>query len=584
LGVALKMQGKYAEADECLRRALVLQPLHAPAHVDLGASLKAQGRLPEAVQSYWRALEINPRSDLALTNLGNALMEQGEFSQAMGCLQKAVALNPGSHFAQNNLGSALIDLNRSGDAVSYLRRALEIRPQYAQAHNNLGTALLALGRASDAVECFRHALQLRPRYAEAFSNLLLARNYLQDPDREALFAEHLRFDELFGQPLRDIIPLHVNNPDPARRLKVGYVSGDLREHPVAFFIQPVFEAHSREHFEVFCYANQTLSDAMTKQLQAHVEHWRNVAALSDADLAAAIQQDRIDILVDLSGHTAKNRLLMFARKPAPVQVTMIGYMQTTGLAAMDYRITDEAIDPPGQTEHWNTEKLVRLPTGAAAFTPPSPCPPVNELPALKNGYVTFGSFNNLSKVTPEVIDTWARILHSVPTSRLLLVAHAGNSVVADFDDHGIGAERLEIVPRLPLQEYLALHHRVDFLLDTFPYNGGTTSLLALWMGVPFVTLSCDSAVGRVGAGMLPAVGLSELVTSDTDQYLQRAVDVASDLPKLSAARNSLRGKLAPLLSDGRAHTVELEKAYRNMWLRWRETNCPQAAPILKPDL
>ena len=261
---------------------------------------------------------------------------------------------------------------------------------------------------------------------------------------------------------------------------------------------------------------------------------------------------------------------MFARKPAPVQVTMIGYMQTTGLAAMDYRITDDAIDPPGQSERWNTEKLVRLPTGAAAFSPPASCPPVNELPALKNGYVTFGSFNNLSKVTPEVIDTWARILHSVPTARLLLVAHAGNSIIADFDDRGIGAERLEIVHRLPLQEYLALHHRVDFLLDTFPYNGGTTSLLALWMGVPFVTLSNDSAVGRVGAGMLPAVGLPELVTTDSDQYLQSAVNAVLDLPALSAARESLRGKLAPLLNDGRAHTLELEKAYRNMWRQWCE--------------
>ena len=580
LGVALRMQGKYAEAEECFRCALNIQPRYAPAHVDLGASLKAQGRMPEAVASYWRALEIDPRSDLALNNLGNALMEQGAFSEAMACLQKAIAINPGSHFAHNNLASALIGLNRARDAVNSARRALEIRPQYAQAHNNLGSALIALGRAPEAVNCFRRALQIRPQYSDAFSNLLLALNYLPNPNREALFAEHLRFDALFGAPFRNLIPLHLNEPAPGRRIRVGYVSGDLREHPVAYFILPVLEGHSREAFEVFCYASQIINDTMTAELRTHVEHWRNVAALSDEDLAAAIRQDQIDILVDLSGHTARNRLTVFARKPAPVQVTMIGYMQTTGLAAMDYRITDDAIDPPGTSERWNTEKLVRLSTGAAPFRPPAPCPPVNELPALKNGYVTFGSFNNLAKVTPEVICVWARILHSAPTARLLLVAHAGNSITADFDEHGIGADRLEIVHRLPLHEYLALHHRVDLLLDTFPYNGGTTSLLALWMGVPFVTLTSDSAPGRVGGGMLPAVGLPELVTYDADQYLRSALDAVSNLPFLSERRRFLRGKLGPLLGDGRAHTSELEKAYRNMWRHWCETR--NAEPALHP--
>ena len=578
LGAALSKQGKFAEADECFRNALALQPRYVPAHIDLGASLKAQGRIAEAVESYWRALEIDARSDLALNNLGNALREQGSFPEAIACFQKAIALNPESYLAHNNLGSAWIELDRSQDAVNSLRRALRIRPHYSYAHNNLGSAFLALGRADEAVESFRRALEIRPEYSDAFSNLLFALNYLSNPDREAVFAEHLRFDSVFGAPLRKAIPPHNNDAAPGRRLRVGYVSGDLREHSVAYFIHPVFEGHSREDFEIYCYANQTRSDAMTAQLRNHVEHWRNVAALSDKDLAAAIRQDQIDILVDLSGHTARNRLLVFARKPAPIQVTMIGYMQTTGLAAMDYRITDEAIDPTGVSDRWNTEKLVRLQTGAAAFRPPASCPPVNELPALKNGYVTFGSFNNPAKITPEVIRVWARILHSVPTARLLLVAHAGNSVAADFDEHGIGAHRLEIVPRLPLREYLALHHRIDFMLDTFPYNGGTTSLLALWMGVPFVTLSCDSAVGRVGGGMLPSVGLAELVTSAADEYLRTTVEAVSNLPQLSERRRSLRGKLAPSLSDGRAHTSELEKAFRDMWLRWSKARNATAHP------
>jgi protein O-GlcNAc transferase len=571
LGVTLRKQGKYAEADECFRRALAMQPRYASAHIDLGASLKAQGRMAEAEQSYWRALEIDPRSDLALNNLGNVFREQGAFPEAIGCFQKAIAINPNSSLAHNNLGSTLIELERSHDAVRRLQRALVIRRDYPYAHNNLGVAFIALGRVPEAVECFRCALEIRPDYSDAFSNFLLAHNYLPDPNRDALFAEHLRFDALFGAPLRDLISPHMNEATPTRRLRIGYVSGDLREHPVAYFIRPVFEGHNREDFEVFCYANQPRNDAMSEQLRQHADRWRNVASVSDEDLANAIRQDQIDILVDLSGHTARNRLLVFARKPAPIQVTMIGYMQTTGLATMDYRITDEAIDPVGTSEQWNTEKLVRLQTGAATFRPPADCPPVNELPALTNGYVTFGSFNNLAKVTPDVIRTWARILHCVPTARLLLVAHAGASIAEDFYEHGIGADRLEIVHRLPMQEYLALHHKVDLLLDTFPYNGGTTSLLALWMGVPFVTLSCDSTVGRVGGGMLPAVGLPELVTSEPDQYLRSAVNAVSHLPQLSERRRSLRERMGPMLGDGRAHTSELERAYRNMWLQWCET-------------
>lgn len=573
-GTVFKEQGQLGAAADCYRRALELNPKSSEALSNLGVVLREQGRAGEAVQCLEDALKLNPNSDAAFTNLGMALKETGRLDEALAAHYRAIELNPKSHFAFNNLGGFLKEQGRFAEALACFEKAIALQPGFHLAHNNRGSALCELGRAREAVECFRRALELKPTYHHAFSNLLFALNYLPDTDRAELFAEHRRFDATYGEPLRALITPHTNLPDPERVLRVGFVSGDFRDHPVASFIEPVFAHYSRTNLEVFCYANHPIEDEMTARLRGRVEHWRNVASLTDDELATAIRHDRIDILVDLSGHTARNRLLVFARKPAPVQVSMIGYMQTTGMSAMDYRITDSGLDPVGMSEAFNVEQLIRLPAGAATFRPPADCPPVNELPALTNGFLTFGSFNNLAKVTPEAVTAWAEILKTIPNSRLLVVGRTGNSIEEAFATHGIAPGRIEMIPRLPLKEFLTLHHRVDLLLDTFPYNGGTTTLIAAWMGVPFVTLPGDATTGRTGANLLQPLGLPSLIATSPSDYVHRAVVAAGDLERLAQWRGTLRARLGPLLGGGEAYTYQLQYAFRDMWRKWCKTQNP----------
>lgn len=568
LGAVLKEQGHLAEASEFYRAAIALNPQAHEAHVNLGVVFKEQAKFAEAEASFMQALAIQPESDAALTNLGATFKEQGRLPEAIGSLRLALRINPRSHFALLNLGNALKDAGDFVEAGECLRHAIALKPNWHLAHSNLGTVFNQLGQAEHAAECFRRALELKPDYHPAHSNLLFTLNYLPGTDRAALFAEHRRFDTQFCQGFPDLISLHQNTIEPERRLRIGFVSGDLREHSVAHFIAPVFTRHDAAAFEIFCYANQTVSDGVTARLRETVEQWREVAGLSDEELADAIRRDRIDILVDLSGHTARNRLLVFARKPAPIQVSMIGYMQTTGLSAMDYRITDEHLDPTGVSDPFNTEKLIRLPAGAAAFQTPIDSPRVNELPALSNGHVTFASFNNLAKVSPAAVAAWAEILRRQPNAQLLVVGRAGNSLQSDFEKHGISADRLDFRDRLPMREFLELHHQVDFLLDTFPYNGGTTSLLALWMGVPMVTLAGEGTVSRTGAGILQGVGLSRLVASSVEEYVTLAVSETSGLAALATLRQSLRAKLLPSLEDPGIFTSQLEGAFRDIWRKW----------------
>ncbi len=568
LGSVLDAQGRFADAIACYRHALTLNPQSHETLVNLGVTLKRQGKLAEAEESLRRALDVRPRSDAALANLGSLLLQQGRIEEAFVTLQLALDVNPRNVTALINMGNVLKDLGRFTAAHECLQQAVQLAPDSHLAHNNLGTVLNELGHAAEAAACFRRALELKPDYHWAHSNLLFTMQYLPEVDRAELFAEHRAYDEKFAAPFSASSVEHRNARDPERRLRIGYVSGDFREHSVAFFIEPVLASHDPTQVEVFCYANQVGGDAMTAHLRALVPHWREVASLSDDALAERIRRDEIDILIDLSGHTARHRLLTFARKPAPVQATMIGYMHTTGLSAMDYRITDVTLDPPGTSEAFSTETLVRLPAGAATFHPPATCPPVNELPALTNGHITFGAFNNPAKVTPEAIEAWAEIMNVVPGSRLLVVGRGGNAIQPRLEAHGIAADRIETIERQPLLQYLALHHRCDLLLDSFPYNGGTTGLFAIWMGVPFITVDSEQTTGRAGGGLLRPIGLSRLIATNAADYTLKAVEAASDLPRLAEWRRTLRDRLAPLLGGGDAYTRQLEGAFRDMWRTW----------------
>lgn len=560
--------GRYQRALE-LNPGLKIESGTEAVQRNLNAALYRLGRLPKTIAKCWQAFELEPDSFLALNNLGNAFGAQRQFGQAAFYLKKAHEVKPDCFYTLNSLGAALKEQGKFEEALICFKKAVAHRGDLKsdlQIYRNMGATHYAAGRSKEAVACFRKELELNPDCASTFSDLLFALNHLQENTPEELFAEHLRFGKQFNH-LRES-KAYSNTPDRERRLRLGFVSGDLRDHALAYFIEPVLVNLSKSQFEVFCYHNHPMNDAVSERLRRNVDFWSNVDLLTDDELSNQIRKDRIDILVDLSGHTARNRLLVFARKPAPVQVTMIGYMQTTGLAAMDYRISDEALDTTGTSEHLSSETLVRLAAGATKFIPPSDCPSVNELPALKNGYITFGSFNKPSKITPEIFDAWARILKATPGSRLVVIGLGCNSVAATMAAHGIAPERLEFHGLMPTREYLALHNRVDFCLDTFPYNGGTTSLFAVWMGLPLVSIQGPTPISRSGATILWGVGLPELIAPDYDEYVKKAVSAVQDLPRLAGWRSELRSRLSACIGDGSDYTQQLEQAFLKMWETW----------------
>ncbi|MEO7494076.1 MAG: tetratricopeptide repeat protein, partial [Massilia sp.] len=486
-GLLRHAQGRFDEAVVQFGLALAADPHDVAALCNLGQSLQAQGRLGDAIASYLQALALDPRHAIAYCNLGAALHDQGNLAEALECYEQALQLAPRYAMAHNNLGNLLRELGRTEDAIVHLRAALDCDPAYAMAYNNLGNILRDQGDPVAAIALYREALARNPALAEVFSNLLLTMHMLPDVSPETMFAEHLAFAARYEAPLKAGWPAHANSPDPHRRLKIGYVSGDFRDHPLINFVEPVLATHDKAQVEVFCYYNHHQEDAVTRRVAAYADHWLGCKSMSDQALAERIMADGIDILIDLSGHTAYNRLLVFARKPAPVQLNWIGYQSTTGLSAIDYRITDTTMDPVGLTERFHSETVLRM-ARLAPFQPSALCPPVNALPALSSPRFTLACLNQLAKIGDEAIALWSRILLALPHARLMLAnvndAATGQRLLAAFARHGVAEDQLVLHPRMSLADFLALHHQIDLALDSFPYNGGTTSLHAVSMGVP----------------------------------------------------------------------------------------------------
>jgi len=573
LGIALKDQGKLDEAIKHYQKALSIKPDYPLALSNLGFALQAQGLLNEAVKHYLKALAIKPDLAEAHINLGGALQNQGKPDEAIEHCLKALSIKPDYAEAHNNLGNALLDQGRLGEAAEHFRKALAIKPNYAEAHNNLGNVLRDQGLLDEAAEHSRKALAIKPAYSEAHSNLLFCLSHNEGLSAQELFAEHVRFGEQFEAPLRAHWPQHTNSRDPERRLQIGFVSGDLRFHAVANFIEPVL-AHLSGYpqLSLHAYANHAADDSTTRRLREHFAHWYPVTGLPDAALAQKIRDDGIDILIDLSGHTAQNRLLAFARKPAPVQASWMGYPGTTGLRAMDYYLADRFLLPPGQFDDQFMEKIVRLPA-SAPFLPAEGAPPVNALPALDNGHVTFGSFNRLNKLSPPVIALWSQLLRALPDSKMLLAGLPEDgrydTLIEWFAREGIARERLSFHGRCGMDAYLSLHRQVDICLDTFPYNGGTTTCHALWMGIPTLTLAGDTMPGRVGATVLGHVGLDGFVAHDAADFVHKGLSWAGNLAALSDIRAGLRERFAnSAMGQPAVVAAGVERALRIMWRRW----------------
>ncbi|MEQ1862085.1 MAG: tetratricopeptide repeat protein [Chthoniobacteraceae bacterium] len=586
LGIALSDAGAFDEATGAFRVALRLQPDNAETHNQLGNALRELGRPEEAGAAFRKAIELQPNDPIAHNNLGNALTDLGRLDEAIVSYRRALELRPDYAIACNNISNALRDTGRIEEAIAASRRAVELQPDYAAAHNNLGNTLRDRGQIDEALAAYRRSLKIDPRQPEVHSNLLLALHYLPDWDADAVFREHCRWHELHAQPLDSFLAPHTNDPDPSRRLRVGYVSPDFREHAVACFMEDLLACHDPAQVETFCYSCVPRADAVTARLQARATHWREIAWLTDAQATDIIRRDGIDILVDLAGHTAFHRLLVFARKPAPVQVTYLGYCDTTGLEAMDYRLTDSHADPPGTTERFHTERLVRLPDCAWNFRPSNAAPPVGTSHASRDGCITFGCFSILPKLNGATFALWSRILERVPGSRLLLKnlafkdSGARSRILGALEMAGISADRVELLgPTSSVAEHLATYSRVDIALDTFPYHGTTTTCEALWMGVPVISLAGSVHGSRVGVSILRNVGLPELIAQDGDDYVRIAAEVATNAEWLAELRSTLRERMtgAPLM-DATGFARKVEAAYREMWRNWCVTGATPATP------
>jgi predicted O-linked N-acetylglucosamine transferase (SPINDLY family) len=568
LGNALKDKGQLEEAIDACRQAIRLQPELAEAHNNLGNALTDKGQLDEAIAAYRQAVRLKPDFADAHSNLGTALNENGQFEEAVASHRQAIRLKPDFAAAHSNLGNALRDARRLDEAIASYRQAIRLKPDYAEAHNNLGTALKDVGQLDEAVACFRRAIQLRPDDLRAHSNLVLTLLYHPGYDGGMIHEELGRWSQRHAEPLKKLIQPHVNNRDPQRRLRIGYVSTDFRGHAVAYLLLPLLRHHDSRQCDVTCYSNVPHPDAISKQMQDQVPHWRDVVRLTDTQVAAQVREDEIDILVDLGLHTADNRLLVFARKPAPVQATWM-LPTTTGLDAIDYRLTDPYMDPPGLNDAHYSERSIYLPDTFWCYDPLGGEPAVNEPPSLEKGYVTFGCLNNFCKVNDAVLSLWAGVLNTVSNSRLALLAPEGSSrrrVLDRLGREGIGPERVEFVPRQPRLRYLQSYHCIDIGLDTFPYCGHTTSFDSHWMGVPVVTLVGKTAVGRSGLSQLTNLGLPELIAQTPEQYVQIAAALAGDLPRLAELRRTLRARMeASPLMDAPRFARNVEAAYRQMW-------------------
>jgi len=570
-------EGRLAEAEELYHQILTREPDNARALHQLGTLALQAGRYPESSELIRRAIRVQPAVPDSYANLGVALAKQDQFAEAANAFRKSLALRPQAPMVHHNLGNTLLQMGEIDEAIAAYRQALAQSPGFPQALTNLGLAFKSAGRLDEAIDCFGRAAHAAndPRLA---GNVLAAIHFHPAYDARRIWQEHVAWNQAFGHPLTPRIAAHDNDRSPDRTLRLAYVSPDFRTHPVGRFLLPLLANHDRRQFHVTCYSDVTREDALTSVLRGHADAWRPTFSLADEQLAQLIRADRIDILIDLSMHMSGNRLPVFARKPAPVQVTWLAYCSTTGLETIDYRLTDPYFDPPPSTGSgqanvsYYSERSVRLPRTYWCYQPAISTPQVAPLPAGSAGHITFGCLNNYSKVSSQTWETWRRLLHDVPNSCLVVCAPRGShrqTAWEQLSTAGIQRERVEFVGRKPIEEYFRQDHRIDIALDPFPFAGGTTTCDALWMGAPVVSLAGQTAVSRAGLSILSNVGLPELVAQSPDEYVQIATGLAADLPRLRHLRETLRSRMqsSPLM-DAPQFARDVEAAFRQMWQIW----------------
>jgi predicted O-linked N-acetylglucosamine transferase (SPINDLY family) len=557
---------RFDEAKRSFTAACEFPDVTADATLGLAYLLGTEGEYEAAEKLCRRTIGLSPSVWGAYLNLANLLYQRGEFQDALSIAEPAIRISDDPKLLLN-LAVYQEKCGKYFDSLKSLEKVLEADPNSAAAFLNLGNALLFLGMPQEAVKAYRKTQLLDPSSHHTSSNFLHTFNYVPDTDPGEFYELHREFSRRFETPLLSQHRPHSNSKDPHRKLRIAYISPDLRGHSVAFFIKALLKHHDRSQFEVVGILSHTWKDGKTEELKGLCDQWIEAGKLSDEALAELIREEKIDIAVDLICHSQGSRALTFARKPAPIQVTMIGMQQTTGLESMDFRVTDAFMDPPGFTEHFHSEALIRLPY-ALCFYPPESAPPISRLPASKNGHITFGSFNNFAKAHRDVLDTWASVLHQVPNSRLFAVAPEGTALESTMAEKGISPDRITVTPRMSNNAYLLSHERVDFALDCFPFAGLTVSAIAAWMGVPTLTISGAIPSARAGADLMHSLGLDEFIASDPDDFVKKAASLAADLPKLEGIRSSMRERMSREVTNAPAYMRHFEGALRRAWGRW----------------
>jgi protein O-GlcNAc transferase len=599
-------RGQHVEAEHLSREALAVAPDSAAAWMSLGLALQLQRRLAEACEALTRAVELAPNSAGALYNLGRAHYACGDYRAAASVLGGALRAAPQFVDALILLADALAELGDSDLAITTLHQALEIEPRNPGALNNCALLLTAAGRLDEALEMLRRAVEVSPNQIEPRRGLVIALSDLARSEQalaagkatldahpeshaarslylfmllhsdqltmDQIAAEHRRVGRLFDEEVPRRATAYGNSRDPARRLRVGYVSGDLRAHSVAVFIEPVLERHDHVAFEPIAYSDVTKPDAFTRRMRPMFTTWRDIAGLDDAAVARLVEDDAIDVLVDLSGHTSASRLGVFARQPAPVQVSWLGYINSTGLSTINYRFSDAVLDPPGTADGQSSEHIVRLPKTYWCYRPPLSIEAGATSTASGRGF-RFGSFNRYSKVSDTTIALWGRLMHAVPGSRLVVVTvpvgPAQNELLKRLENAGVARERVELAARLEQHQYFAHFDRVDLCIDTTPYSGATTTCDALWMGVPVVTLRGATPISRSAASVLTGAGLTEWIAETPKQFVDVAAALALTGPRGPGPRAALRQEFeTSAVMDEHTYTRDVERAYRWMWTQW----------------
>ncbi|MEA2710294.1 MAG: hypothetical protein QOF78_2895 [Phycisphaerales bacterium] len=577
--------GRFAAARDTYQQILIKNPNHARALHSLGVLEKTLGDAERAVDLISRAIALQPQAAEFHNNVGDALMALGRTDEAVAAFERAIAVSPEYFKAFNNLGLARLRQGRISEASAALLKAIALKPDYSRALANLAGVFTQSGRHAEALECYRRAVQFDGKYASAHSSMLMLLNYM-DLEPQQVFAAHREWALRYAEPVTaSAAKAQAGGArDAGRPLRIGYVSGDFSSHAVAGFFMPVLNYRDRQRVHVTCYSNVAQPDEFTREIACRCDVWREIVNVSDDDAAEMVRRDGIDVLVDLAGHSAKNRLLLFARKPAPIQVTWLGYPNTTGMSAIDFFLTDALADPPGVTESLHTEKLIRLRTNWCYAAPgPELAPEVASPPASRGARgVTFGSFNNLAKLTPRWLRLWSQILDAVPDSRLLIKSNvSGDAQVQEYvRSHFADPNRITLLGRdNDFRRHFERYGEVDIMLDPYPYHGTTMTCEAMWMGVPVVVMAGQTHVSRVGVSLLTSVGLTELIAKTPEEYVQIATMLARDVPRLVSLLQTMRQRMraSPLL-DGEGFARDLEAVLRGLAVpaeRSGETPKPQ---------